>query len=323
MITLTGVSKNFGAHRALQAIEMQIAEGESVAFVGESGSGKTTLGRVLLGLMRPTTGQYLFEGQDVFSLGGEALRAWRRQVQPVFQNPSLALNPRLRIDRLITEPVEVFEGLTRRELPSKAVELLDLVGLPPELAQRYPHQLSGGQRQRVAIARAVSVRPRFLVLDEPVSALDVSIRSQTLNLLSDLRARFGMTIAYITHDLATVQHMCERAYVLYRGTVMEELSAQDLSARPDNPYTRTLLASVLTVGRKAILPTADWVDDVMPAGGCPFTGRCPERAPVCERDLPPLSPLWGAWRSRCCFAGLHRTPTLVSARDREPASPDA
>jgi oligopeptide/dipeptide ABC transporter ATP-binding protein len=305
MIELTGITKRFGARTALDGVDVRIRAGESVAFVGESGSGKTTLGRILLRLIEPTAGRYLFEGQDVFALRGPALRAWRRQVQAVFQNPLLSLNPRLRIDRLVTEPLEVFEGLSRRDLPRRAGELLEIVGLPPDVGRRYPHQLSGGQRQRVAIARALSIRPRFLVLDEPVSALDVSIRGQILNLLQDIRRGFGITMAYITHELATMRQVCERACVLYRGTVMEELAADRLAAAPDNPYTRLLRRSVLTVGRRAELPGEEWVHERSVSAGCPFLSRCPEAASRCEHERPTLTPLGPDWRSRCHFAGRH------------------
>jgi oligopeptide/dipeptide ABC transporter ATP-binding protein len=242
----------------------------------------------------------------------------------VFQNPLLSLNPRLRVDRLVTEPVEAVEGLARRQLPARAAELLDLVGLPPELGGRYPHQLSGGQRQRVAIARAVSIRPRFLVLDEPVSALDVSIRGQILNLLNDLRHRFGMTLAYITHDLATMRHVCERAYVFYRGLVMEELDATRLCSAPDNPYTRLLLSSVLSVGHRARLPDREWVPEATGSSACPFAPRCPEVDAVCDGQRPGLSDLGGGWRSRCHFAGRHgesTDPRPASLQDPKGAMP--
>jgi peptide/nickel transport system ATP-binding protein len=312
VIVLERVAKRFGARAALDGIDLEIREGESVAFVGESGSGKTTLGRILLRLVEPTAGRYRFDGQDVFALRGAPLRAWRRQVQAVFQNPLLSLNPRLRIERLVTEPVAVVEGLARRRMAARAAELLELVGLPPDVGRRYPHQLSGGQRQRVAIARAVSIRPRFVVLDEPVSALDVSIRGQILNLLQDLRRQFSMTVAYITHDLATMRHVCERAYVLYRGTVMEELDAGRLSTAPDNPYTRLLLRSVLTVGHRAAMPGEDWVHETAEPAACPFAARCPEAAPICRHEPPPVRELSAGWRSRCHFAGRHE--------DRHPSS---
>jgi oligopeptide/dipeptide ABC transporter ATP-binding protein len=315
VIVLDAIGKRFAGQPApaLDGVSLEIRAGESVAFVGESGSGKTTLGRILLRLVEPSAGRYLFEGRDVFALEGADLTAWRRSVQAVFQNPLLSLNPRLRVERLVTEAVEAVEGLPRRQRPARAAELLDLVGLPPELAGRYPHQLSGGQRQRVAIARAVSIRPRFLVLDEPVSALDVSIRGQILNLLNDLRRRFGMTLAYITHDLATMRHVCERAYVLYRGQVMEELDAARLCSAPDHPYTRLLLGSVLSVGRHARLPGAEWSRDAGGATACAFAPRCREAVSVCERERPGLAVLHGPWRSRCHFAGRHDDPAGPAA----------
>lgn len=304
VIELQGIRKRFGAMTALGDVSIQISPGEAVAVVGESGSGKTTLGRILLRLINPDAGRYLFEGCDVLRLRGSNLKRWRRDVQAVFQNPWQSLNPRLRVDYLITEPLAAVKGLSEREFTSKAGDLLELVGLPAQLGRRYPHQLSGGQRQRVAIARAVSVHPKFIVLDEPASALDISVRAQILNLLKSLIAQFGITVLYITHDLATVPYLCSRAYVLYQGLVFEQLSARNLVSQPDNPYAKMLLDSVLRVGVKTPLP--DPSQEVLvdrPIEGCPFAPRCPHVQLRCRELESELIQIQAAWQSRCHFAG--------------------
>jgi oligopeptide/dipeptide ABC transporter ATP-binding protein len=304
MIELSQIHKVFGGKVALGGVSMTIAEGESVAIVGESGSGKTTLGRILLRLIEPSQGEYRFEGRSVLGLRGAELRLWRHGVQAVFQNPWQSLNPRLRVDRLITEPIEAARGLGTKRLAATAGELLELVGLSTQLSRRYPHQLSGGQRQRVAIARAVSIRPRLLVLDEVASALDVSVRAQILNLLRELIKEFGMTVAYITHDLATVPYLCARAYVLYEGLVFEELPSSRLVSQPDNPYTSLLLGAVLTVGAHADLERPDRAGTLAAsASGCRFWPRCPHVQAQCREVAPDLEALRAGGRSRCHFAG--------------------
>lgn len=306
MIKLEGIQKDFGRGKVLDQIDLEIGAGESVAIVGESGAGKTTLGRILLRLIRPSAGTYTFDGQDVFALSGRSLLDWRRQAQAVFQNPQTALNPRIVVERLITEPIEVSQRLSSQERASRATELLNMVGLPTRVLRRYPHQLSGGQRQRVAVARALSTRPRFIVLDEPVSALDVSLKAQILNLLKDLRDQLHIAYAYITHDLATVPYLCDRVYVLYQGLVFEHLQSADLASYGQNPYTRTLLQSVLTIDERRSLETRDnAVDWFRPVNrpACPFSPRCPLVADVCRVEFPALRHVGPDWSSRCHFAG--------------------
>jgi oligopeptide/dipeptide ABC transporter ATP-binding protein len=304
MIVLTGIEKDFGRGKVLDAIDLRIDAGESVAIVGESGAGKTTLGRILLRLQRPSAGTYTFDGQDVFELSGRSLRAWRRQVQAVFQNPTASLNPRTQIEWLITEPIDLLDRLTSRERSSRAAELLEMVGLPARIIHAYPHQLSGGQRQRVAIARAISTKPRFIVLDEPVSSLDVSLKGQIINLLKDLRETLHIAYAYITHDLATVPYLCDRVYVLYRGLIFEQLKSRELAAHAENPYTRMLVDSVLTIDQRRPLETRkgsmDWLRPVArPA--CPFSPRCPWVAETCRQAFPALRTIRSDWMSRCHF----------------------
>ena len=249
MIQLSGIEKEYGRLSVLHDIDFHLEDGESVALVGESGAGKTTLSRILLKLVMPTRGKYLFDDCDVSQLTGKALRSWRYKVQAVFQNPTSSLNPRMRIDKLITEPIEARSPLRGAERQRVAMELLDAVGLATDLSDRYPHQLSGGQQQRVAIARAIGPRPRLIILDEPVSSLDVSVKAQVLNTLRDLRKERQIAYVYVTHDLATVPYLCERAYVMYKGWVVEEIGTADLAKGAVNPYTQMLLASVPYPGR--------------------------------------------------------------------------
>jgi peptide/nickel transport system ATP-binding protein len=306
VIALNGIAKDFGRGRVLDEIDLRIDSGESVAIVGESGAGKTTLGRILLHLLSPSAGTYTFDGQDILGLSGGSLRAWRRQVQAVFQNPQAALNPRSPVERLVTEPIEITGRLSSRERGLRASELLEMVGLPRRALRRYPHQLSGGQRQRVAIARALSTNPRFIVLDEPVSSLDVSLKAQILNLLKDLGSRLHVAYAYITHDLATVPYLCDRVYVLYRGLIFEHLHSRELVTYGDNPYTRMLLQSVLTIDGRRSLDARDsapeWLSSV-PRPACPFSFRCAWVADECRVKFPTLQTVGADWVSRCHFAG--------------------
>jgi ABC-type oligopeptide transport system ATPase subunit len=237
----------FGRARRLEAVHdvsLTIERGETLGLVGESGSGKTTLGRILLRLLDPTSGSVRFDGQDVFALERATLRELRRRMQIVFQDAAGSLNPRMRVGRAVREPLEVHRMYRGAAADARVVELFEEVGLSRDLIEKYPHQLSGGQRQRVGIARALSVRPEFLVLDEPVSALDVSVQAQVLNLLADLRERHGLTYLFIAHDLAVVQHLAERVAVMYQGRIVELGERESIFENPQHPYTQTLLASV-------------------------------------------------------------------------------
>jgi oligopeptide/dipeptide ABC transporter ATP-binding protein len=302
MLKLVDVSVRFGtAAPALDSANLNLEPGEGLGIVGESGAGKTTLARVVLALTKPTSGRYLWQGKDVSALSARELRLWRRSVQAVFQNPLSSLNPRLRVATLVTEPMEADERLSRQSRARESERLLNSVGLSSSLARRFPHQLSGGQRQRVAIARALSTKPKLIVLDEPVSALDVSIRAQVLNLLRDIRAERNVAFLYITHDLATVNYLCERALVLYRGQIFEGCSTQQLLTQPDNPYTRALLGSVPKIG--APLSAVALERSQGGAGGCRFRDRCPNSAPICFHEEPALRSIGEGRLSRCHFAG--------------------
>lgn len=244
MIELRDVSFRAGGRNILNGINLSVVAGESVAVVGESGAGKSTLGKILLGILSPTDGTYLFQGTDVAKLRGAARRAWRMSIQAVFQNPTASLNPRLSIEMAVAEPLLVRGQLSRTERGLAAEELLTRVGLSPESRFKFPHQLSGGQKQRVLIARALSVESPALLLDEPGSALDVSARAQVLNLLRDLRESGSLTMVYITHDLATVGYLCERVAVLYQGEIVEQCTVRQLRQAPSHPYTQALVSAV-------------------------------------------------------------------------------
>ncbi|GGJ40346.1 oligopeptide/dipeptide ABC transporter ATP-binding protein [Paenarthrobacter histidinolovorans] len=312
MIELRDISFRVGDKEILKSISMQVARGESVAIVGESGAGKTTLGRVLLGTQRQTSGEYLSQGQDIHSLPKADKLKWRRKCQAVFQNPTASLNPRLSIERSITEPLEVTTKFSKRARRAKAVELLAKVGLSPDLAGRLPHQLSGGQRQRVIIGRSISTDPEILLLDEPVSGLDVSARAQVLNVLSDLRRESNLTVVYITHDLATVGYLCDRVAVLYKGELVEILDVDQLHAEPDHPYTRALLSAVIAPDKTTTYtPTNERILEGSPA--CPFASFCPNAQERCLTDAPPLVQLDTGWYSRCHFAGQTKPAAELAA----------
>ena len=305
MIELRDVSVSYGKKRILKDINLRIAEGESLAIVGESGAGKSTLGKLLLGTLKPTSGQYLYHGEDVTKMRGGARRTWRRKVQAVFQNPTASLNPRLALAKALTEPLEITARMSGPERRKTAGDLLQSVGLDPVLADRYPHQISGGQRQRVVIARTLGARPETVVLDEPVSALDVSARAQILNLLVDLRASTDITSIYITHDLATVGYLCDRLVVLYKGRIVEQLSVQKLTEGPDHPYTQALLSAVVYPGKSQ----QRWVpmaNRVPPDSACVFSHACPFVQARCISDEPPLALIGTAWESKCHYAGEHK-----------------
>ena len=293
---LRGLTKRFGAGpRTVHAVEdvtLTIAPGEVVGLVGESGSGKSTIGRLLLRLLAPTSGQVLFEGRDISALNERALRPLRRRMQMVFQDPYASLNPRLRVRDIIGEALDAH-GLARGAARAARIgELLELVALQPDYAARYPHEFSGGQRQRIGIARALAVEPRLIVADEPVSALDVSVQAQVLNLMADLRARLGLAMLFISHDLDVVELMCDRIVVLYLGRVMESGPAAQVCAHPRHPYTRALLAASPKPDPEA--PKArrplqgDIPSPMAPPSGCVFRTRCPLAGEDCARAVPAM-----------------------------------
>ncbi len=288
-----GQGKGAALH-AVSGVDLAVYEGETLALVGESGCGKSTLGRLLLGLLPPTQGQVFFDGQDLAALPPARLRALRRQMQLVFQDTAAALNPRWTVGQSLAEPLRIHNLCPRGEYASRGAALLTQVGLAPDLLVRYPHQLSGGQRQRVGLARALALSPRLVVCDEPVSALDVSVQAQMLNLLADLQASQGLTYVLISHDLGVVRHSADRVCVMFLGRVCEVGPTQALFSAPRHPYTKFLLDSVPrpdpTRRGESGLPLAGEIPSpVHPPSGCRFRTRCPYAQDICAQTVPPLT----------------------------------
>ncbi|HEX3552667.1 MAG TPA: oligopeptide/dipeptide ABC transporter ATP-binding protein [Thermoanaerobaculia bacterium] len=284
-----------GTLRALDGVDLELAAGECVALVGESGSGKTTLGRCAVRLIEPTAGRIVFAGEDLRELAGRELRARRRWFQMVFQDPYGSLDPRQRVASIVAEPLAIHTRLDRAGRAARVAELLAMVGLAPELADRHPHELSGGQRQRVGIARALAPEPELLVADEPVSSLDVSMRAQILDLLADLRQRLGLTLLLIAHDLAAVEQLSDRVAVMYLGRIVELTRRAELFRRPLHPYTASLLSAVPVPDpgrrRDRIVLPGEPPSPLAPPPGCPFHPRCPSARPRCAAEPPPLAPI--------------------------------
>ncbi|MBL1217065.1 MAG: ABC transporter ATP-binding protein [Planctomycetes bacterium] len=238
------LQRTVGWVKAVDDVSFEIRDGETIGLVGESGCGKTTVGRTILRLIDPTAGQVYYRGRNVFDLSGSEMQKLRREMQIIFQDPGGSLNPRMRISRIIGEPLQVHGLVRGNELRSRVEELLERCGMPKSTADRYPHEFSGGQRQRIGIARALALEPKLIICDEPTSALDVSIQSQILNLLKDLQDEFGLSYLFISHDMAVIQHVCERIAVMYRGKIVEESDAEAIYRNPQHAYTKSLLSAV-------------------------------------------------------------------------------
>ena len=287
----------FGTRLRLKAVDhvsLQIQSGETLGLVGESGSGKSTLGRLILRLIEPTSGAIMFDGRDLSTLGRSELRRLRRQMQLVFQDPYASLNPRMKVASIVGEGIEIHKLAKGREKQERLAQLLTMVGLDADALNRYPHEFSGGQRQRIGIARALAVGPRFLVLDEPVSALDVSIQAQIINLLQDLQEQLKLTYLFIAHDLRVVEHISQRVAIMYLGKIVELGSSEQIYANPRHPYTRALLSAVPSIDFAAkperIRLPGEMPSPVNPPSGCSFHPRCPYAKDVCRAVTPALEP---------------------------------
>lgn len=287
--------RQVGAIKAVDGIDFTMYKGETLGLVGESGCGKSTTGRAILQLYRPTHGEVFFEGVDITKSKGEDLRKMRRRMQMIFQDPYASLNPRMTVGSIIGEPLEVHNiGSNKKERQERVQELLKTVGLNPYFVNRYPHEFSGGQRQRIGVARALAVNPAFIVCDEPISALDVSIQAQIINLLEDLQDELGLTYLFIAHDLSVVRHISDRIAVMYLGKIVELADRDELYENPMHPYTQALLSAVpipdpaIETQRKRIILEGDVPSPANPPKGCNFSTRCPRVMDICKTEDPPF-----------------------------------
>ena len=331
------LDRHVGDIRAVDDVSLQIKRGETVGLVGESGCGKSTVGRTILRLYKPTAGRILFEGRDISQLGENELRPLRRRMQMVFQDPYASLNPRHSVGRIVGEPLRTHGLANRREADGRARDLLKIVGLPADAAGRYPHEFSGGQRQRIGLARAIALNPDFVVADEPVSALDVSIQAQIINLLEQLQEEFDLTYLFIAHDLAVVRHISDRIAVMYLGWIVEVSSAAELYENPLHPYTISLLSAVpipdpiVERQREPILLAGDLPSPASPPAACRFHTRCPFVQPTrCREEIPLLRKLSSGHEVACHWAEEinegrikphEREPVLEAPRPERVAEP--
>jgi oligopeptide/dipeptide ABC transporter ATP-binding protein len=327
LVDIQGLKKSFTVHagflsghrsevKAVDGISLRIFRGETLGLVGESGCGKSTLGRLIMRLEDPTAGQIFFEGEDIFAYSGRALKNYRKKVQIIFQDPYSSLNPRRSAGSTIGEPLLVHKTANGRKREEEVHRIMDLVGLTREQAGRYPHEFSGGQRQRIGIARAVVLTPQLIIADEPVSALDVSIQAQILNLLKGLQKELGLTYLFITHDLSVVRHMSDRIAVMYFGRIVELAENKELYNNPLHPYTMALLSAVPNTDRgkkqQRMILRGELPNPANPPGGCPFHPRCPFRMDICDKVEPRLND-----RGEGHFAACHMEGCKIRCIDYE------
>lgn len=305
---------NLGSGKVLQAvndISFHIEKGETVGVVGESGCGKSTAGRTIMRLYEPTGGSVNFNGENIYTMKGSKLKGLRRNMQMIFQDPYASLNPRMTVTDIIGEALDIHKlAGSRAERKKRVEDLLDLVGLNPDHATRYPHEFSGGQRQRIGIARALAVDPQFIVADEPISALDVSIQAQVVNLLQDLQKKMGLTYLFIAHDLSMVKHISNRVAVMYLGKIVELAESSELYANPAHPYTKALLSAnpipdpEIEATRQRVVLKGELPSPINPPSGCPFRTRCPMATELCAKEVPPVVEVKKNHFSACHYASV-------------------
>ncbi len=319
------INRQVGSVHAVDDVTFDLAEGETLGLVGESGCGKTTLSRALMRLLEPTDGCIRFRGQDVTHVRQKRLETLRKEMQMVFQDPFASLNPRKRVSQIIGMPLRLH-GASRDGIEDRVRELLRRVGLHPEHLHRYPHEFSGGQRQRIGVARALALEPRLIVLDEPVSALDVSVQAQIINLLDDLQDDFGLTYLFVAHDLSVVRHVSDRIAVMYLGKLMEISPAEELYTKPIHPYTGALLAAIPIPDprenrrRERVVVSGEPPNPINPPSGCVFHPRCPRATDICSQVEPPLT-RYPSGHLAACHHPMNVSADEIRAGERDDASP--